>query len=147
MMKFLKKYKLFESQDFIFDQSEIDDICSLFRDFVDEFDLQHYDGIRSDSYNSDEYFTYHVNVFNSKRECIKSDSVKFNDVVDIECICFVLFFPLDCNYHINEKSIMSSIDDFTNRVIEMGYHVNKAIEYVDEDESGDINTLSIKVTI
>lgn len=141
-MKFIKNYKIFESQDWLFSQSDIDDICSLFRDFVDEFDLQKYDGE-----NSNNYFSYRCKAYNDKWECIKSDSVQFNSVSNIERLDFTLFFPLECEYHISEKEIMSSIEDFINRVSEMGHHTKKEIEYVDESEGTDIDTLTIKITL
>ena len=52
-MKFIKKYKLFESQD-CFTQFDVDEICSLFRDFVDEFEIERYTDDESDNNNDNE---------------------------------------------------------------------------------------------
>lgn len=48
-MKYLTKYKLFESNNLFFTQEEADDISDIFRDMVDEFDMIYYDNTDDDS--------------------------------------------------------------------------------------------------
>jgi len=143
-MKYLKLFEGFKEPQDCFTQFDVDEICDLFRDFVDEFDIERYTD------DDSEHFTYESRAYNDKSGYIKSDSVQFNNVNNIERLEFIVFFPLEIEYHIKEESILSSLDSFINRVNEMGFNIKKEIEYDGNDngiEDGDIDTITIKITI